>query len=142
VYAAIDDATRLGYTEQLGDERGETAAAFLVRASSFFAEQGIRTERVLTDNGSPFRSKAWANACTDLAVRQRYTRPYRPQTNGKVERFFRTLLDECLYAQSFTSDRARADALDAFVCYYNAERPHLGLRGLTPRQRLALPPSL
>jgi transposase InsO family protein len=138
LYAAVDDATRLGYTEQLSDERGETAAAFLVRASAFLAEHGIRTERVLTDNGSPFRSHAWMTACTDLGVRQRYTRPYRPQTNGKVERFFRTLMDECLYAQSFASDRDRADALDSFVCYYNAERPHLGLRGLTPRQRLAL----
>ena len=140
VYAAIDDASRLGYTEQLADERGETAAAFLVRASAFFAEQGVGLQRVLTDNGSPFRSHAWAAACADLSVRQRYTRPYRPQTNGKVERFFRTLLDECLYAQSFTSDRERADALEQFVVYYNSERPHLGLRGLTPRQRLASPP--
>jgi transposase InsO family protein len=137
LYAAIDDATRLGYTEQLGDERAETAAAFLVRASAFFAEHGVIAERVLTDNGSPFRSHAWTTACADLAVRQRYTRPYRPQTNGKVERFFRTLLDECLYAQSYPSDRERAEALDAFMCYYNAERPHLALRGLTPHQRLA-----
>jgi len=142
VYAAIDDATRLAYAEQLGDERAETAAAFLVRASAFFAEHGITTERVLTDNGSPFRSHAWATACEDLGVRRRYTRPYRPQTNGKVERFFRTLLDECLYAQSFTSDRERAGALDVFVCYYNAERPHLGLHGLTPAQRLAREPGL
>jgi len=142
LYAAIDDATRLGYTEQLGDERGETAAGFLVRATAFLAQHGITTERVLTDNGSPFRSHAWADACNDLALRRRYTRPYRPQTNGKVERFFRTLLDECLYAQSFTSDRDRAEALDAFVCYYNAERPHLGLRGLTPFQRLALSPAV
>jgi transposase InsO family protein len=138
LYAAIDDATRLGYTEQLSDERGETAAAFLVRASGFFAQHGIRTERVLTDNGSPFRSNAWSIACADLGMRQRYTRPYRPQTNGKVERFFRTLLDECLYAQSFTSDHERAAGLGTFVCYYNTERPHLGLRGLTPHQRLAL----
>jgi transposase InsO family protein len=142
IYAAIDDATRLGYTEQLGDERGETAAAFLVRASTFFAEQGVGVQRVLTDNGSPFRSHAWAVACADLGVRQRYTRPYRPQTNGKVERFFRTLLDECLYAQSFGSDHERGLGLTSFLCYYNAERPHLGLRGLTPRQRLALSPAV
>jgi transposase InsO family protein len=88
LYAAIDDATRLGYTEQLSDERAETAAAFLVRACGFFMEQGIQTQRILTDNGGVFRSHVWAEACVDLGVRHRYTRPYRPQTNGKVERFF------------------------------------------------------
>ena len=142
LYAAIDDATRLGYVEQLADERGETAAAFLVRANAFFAHQGITTQRVLTDNGSPFRSRSWATACADLALRPRYTRPYRPQTNGKVERFFRTLVDEFVYAQPFASDHARAEALDQFLCYYNKERPHLGLGGLTPLQRLALPPAV
>jgi transposase InsO family protein len=81
-------------------------------------------------------------ACADFDVRHRRTRPYRPQTNGKVERFFRTTLDECLYVHSFGSDAHRADALQAFVCYYNTERPHLGLRGLTPAQRLAREPGL
>ena len=138
VYAAIDDATRLSYVEQLDDERGDLAAAFLVRAHAFFAALDIRTQRVLTDNGMLFRSHAWINACAELGIGRRYTRPYRPQTNGKVERFFRTLTDECLYAQNFGSDAQRAAALATFVCYYNAERPHLGLRGRTPRQRLAL----
>lgn len=142
VYAAVDDASRLAYTESLADERGETAAAFLARAVGFFAQHGIRTERVLTDNGSPFLSHAWRSACLDVGVRHRRTRPYRPQTNGKVERFFRTALDECLYLESFNSDQHRAAALQAFVCYYNAERPHLGLHGITPTQRLAREPGL
>ena len=137
LYAAVDDATRLAYTEYLHDERSETASAFLERAVSFFASHGITTQRVLTDNGSAFVSHVWAAACTTLGLRRRYTRPYRPQTNGKVERFFRTTLDECLYVQSFLSDQERAAALEAFVCYYNATRPHLALRGLTPLQRLA-----
>jgi transposase InsO family protein len=138
LYAAVDDATRLSYVEQLEDERGELAVAFLMRALGFFAAQGVCTQRVLTDNGMLFRSHAWIDACADLGIGRRYTRPYRPQTNGKVERFFRTLSDECLYAQDFSSDAQRATALATFVCYYNAERPHLGLRGRTPRQRLAL----
>ena len=132
LYAAVDDASRLAYTESLADERGETAAAFLVRAVTFFTQHGIRTQRVLTDNGSPFVSQAWRAACTDLAVRHRRTRPYRPQTNGKVERFFRTAVTECLYVQPFDSDAHRAAALQAFVCYYNTERPHLGLLASLP----------
>jgi transposase InsO family protein len=137
LFAAIDDATRLAYTEQLADERGDTAAGFLERALAFYGEHGVRTQRVLTDNGAPFVSRAWATACNALAVRRRYTRPYRPQTNGKVERFFRTTVDEWLYQQAFDSDIERATDLARFTCYYNTERPHLGLAGLTPSQRLA-----
>jgi hypothetical protein len=118
------------------DERGETAATFLARAVAFFAEHGIRTQRVLTDNGSPLLSQAWSAACADVHVRHRSrTRPYRPQTNSTVECFFRTTIDECQYVHSFDSDAHRAAALQTFVCYYNIERPHLGLRGLTPCQR-------
>jgi transposase InsO family protein len=142
LYAAVDDASRLAYTEVLADERGETAAAFMTRAVRFFSQHGIHTERILTDNGSPFVSGAWLAACADFGVRHRRTRPYRPQTNGKVERFFRTTLEECLYVQSFDSDAHRDAALQAFVCYYNTERPHLGLHGLTPFQRLACEPRL
>jgi transposase InsO family protein len=108
LYAALDDASRLAYTEVLADERGETAAGFMARAVRFFSQHGIRTERILTDNGSPFVSGAWLAACANLGVRHRRTRPYRPQTNGKVERFFRTTLEECLYVHSFDSDRHRA----------------------------------
>lgn len=142
LYAAIDDASRLAYTEQLGDERGETAAGFLVRAMACFARSGVHTQRVLTDNGSPFISRVWRQACADVGVAGRYTRPYRPQTNGKVERFFRTLIDECLQVESYASDHERMVVLERFVWYYNTERPHLGLRGLTPSQRLALQPVL
>lgn len=142
MYAAIDDASRLAYTETLADERGETAAGFLQRAISYFSECGIRSQRVLTDNGSPFVSEAWRASCAKAGLRHRRTRPYRPQTNGKVERFFRTALDECLKLQSFGTDADRAAALNQFVWYYNTDRPHLGLGGLTPSQRLALAPAV
>lgn len=138
VYAAIDDASRLAYTETLADERGPTAAGFLQRAIGYFSACGIRSQRVLTDNGSPFVSDAWRTSCAEAGVRHRRTRPYRPQTNGKVERFFRTALEECLTLRSFGTDADRAAALNQFVWYYNTERPHLGLAGLTPSQRLAL----
>ena len=137
LYAAVDDATRVAYAELLADERGATAAAFLRRATAHFAARGVAVERVLTDNGSPFVSRAWRAACAELGTAPRRTRPYRPQTNGKVERWFQTTLRECLYAQILGSEPERAVALRRFVRYYNAERPHLALRGLTPLQRLA-----
>ncbi len=92
---------------------------------------------VLTDNGSPFVSRAWRDACGELGASPRRTRPYRPQTNGKVERWFQTALRECLYARVLRSERDRALALRRFVRYYNAERPHLALAGRTPDQRLS-----
>ena len=101
-----------------------------------FAGRGVAVERVLTDNGSPFVSRAWRDACADLGAAPRRTRPYRPQTNGKVERWFQSALRECLYAAPLASERDRALALRRFVRYYNAERPHLALRGRTPLQRL------
>ncbi len=134
----MDDASRLAYMESLADERGETAAGFLARARAVCTTQGIRTPRVLPDNGRPFLAHAWLAACTDFGVRHRRTRPYRPQTNGKVARFCRTTLDECWYLDSCGSDQVRAAALQAFVCSSTTQRPHLGLRGLTPAQRLAL----
>jgi transposase InsO family protein len=137
LYAALDDATRLAYTELLPDELGATAAGFLHRAHAHFAARGVAVRRVLTDNGSPFRSTAWRVACAATGTAPRYTRPYRPQTNGKVERWFQSALRECLYARPLASDTDRASALRRFVRYYNAERPHLALRGRTPAQRLA-----
>jgi transposase InsO family protein len=137
LYAALDDATRAVYAEVLPDETGPTAANFLRRAGAHFAGRGVTVERVLTDNGSPFVSRAWRDACGELGATPKRTRPYRPQTNGKVERWFQTALRECLYAHPLSSERARTLALRAFVRYYNSERPHLALRGRTPLKRLA-----
>jgi transposase InsO family protein len=135
--AAVDDASRAVYAEVLPDERGETAAGFLRRACAHFAGRGVAIQRVLTDNGSPFVSRAWRDACDALGAAPRRTRPYRPQTNGKVERWFQSALRECLYARPLASERDRALALRRFVRYYNTERPHLALRGRTPAQRLS-----
>ena len=137
LYAAVDDASRAVYAEVLPDELGVTAAGFLRRATAHFAGRGVAVQRVLTDNGSPFVSHAWTAACGELGASPRRTRPYRPQTNGKVERWFQTVLRECLYARPIASERERALALRRFVRYYNTRRPHLALRGLTPLQRLA-----
>ena len=137
LYAAIDHCSRLVYAELLPDERGATAAGFLARSTTWFSTQGVRTLRVLTDNGSPFCSRAWQQACAEGSIRHRRTRPYRPQTNGKIERWFRTVLGECLYLEVLGSEDEREQALRRFVCYYNAERPHLSLKGLSPLQRLA-----
>ena len=134
---AIDAATRLVYAELLPDERGRTTARFLVRAIRWFRARGITVERLLTDNGSPYRSRVFGRARRWLGVRHSRTRPYRPQTNGKAERWIRTVLSECLYVEVFTSPDERRLALERFIDYDNARRPHLGIGGRTPRQRLA-----
>ena len=136
LYIAIDDCTRLVYCELLGEETGSTATGFLLRALRWLRDQGIRVRRLLTDNGSCFKSKLLNRACRRLAINHIYTRPYRPQTNGKVERWIRTALSECLYLEVFHSPERRAAALRRFVLYYNEQRPHLALHGLPPRRRL------
>lgn len=138
LHVAIDDATRLVYAELLGDEKGRTAARFLVRALRWFRSQGIAVRRVITDNGAAYRSRAFGRAVRWTAGRRTFTRPYRPQTNGKVERWIRTVLSESLYVEVFSSSAEREVALHRFVRYYNDERPHLGLGGQTPRQRLVV----
>lgn len=136
LHVAIDDATRLSYAELLPDERGVSAARFAVRALRWFRAQGITVERIITDNGSPYVSRRFRAALRRLAIKHRRTRPYRPQTNGKVERWIRTVLTECLYREVFASARERQLALGRFVEYYNEVRPHLGIGGRTPRRRL------
>ena len=136
LHVALDDATRLVYAELLPDERGRTTARFLVRAVRWFRAQGVRVERLLTDNGSPYRSRVFGRARRWLGLRHSRTRPYRPQTNGKCERWIRTVLSECLYVEVFASPGERRLALDRFIGYYNGQRPHLGIGGQTPRQRL------
>ena len=115
LYAAVDDASRTVYAEVLPDELGATAAGFLRRAAAHFAGCGVAVERVLTDNGSPFVSRAWRAACAETGAAPRRTRPYRPQTNGKVERWFQSALRECLYAHPLASAAEREAALGAGV---------------------------
>ncbi len=137
LHVAVDAATRLVYAELLPDERGRTTARFLVRAVRWFRSHGVRIERLLTDNGSPYRSRVFGRARRWLGLRHSRTRPYRPQTNGKAERWIRTVLSECLYVEVFNSADERLLALERFIGYYNTRRPHLGIGGLTPRQRLS-----
>jgi transposase InsO family protein len=135
LHHAVDDHSRLAYSEQLPDERKETAAAFWGRAKVFFAEAGISVRAVMTDNGSCYRSHAFAQAL-GADVKHRRTRPYRPQTNGKVERFNRTLAAEWAYAQVYLSDDARAATYADWLHFYNHHRPHTGIGGLVPADRV------
>ncbi|QSR32331.1 IS481 family transposase [Nocardioides sp. S5] len=135
LHHAVDSYSRLAYSEQLADERKETAAGFWERARAFFAEAGFEVTVVMTDNGACYRSHAFKAALGD-GVKHRRTRPYRPQTNGKVERFNRTLAAEWAYAQAYTSDTARAATYADWIHHYNHHRPHTGIDGLTPAQRI------
>ena len=137
VHQAIDDASRVAFSAVFADERGTTCAAFLRQAGAYFARLGVRIERVMTDNAKNYaRSHAFRDALHDLGARHLRTRPYRPQTNGKAERFNRTLLDEWAYARPYRSNRERLDGLGQFIDYYNHHRPHSALRGLTPMEFL------
>jgi transposase InsO family protein len=135
LHHAVDDHTRLAYSEQLPDERKETAAAFWVRANAFFAQAGITVRAVMTDNGSCYRSRDFARALGPN-IKHRRTRPYRPQTNGKVERFNRTLVAEWAYARTYLSDAARAATYDDWLHSYNHHRPHTGIGGQVPANRV------
>ena len=132
----IDDATRLGFVALVEDERPASAVHALERAATFYAAHGIRVERVLTDNGSAYRSRAYAAALGELGARHKRTRPYRPQTNGKVERLIKTLLAEWAYARPYRANQERLQALPAWLDFYNDDRPHTALDGLTPHQAL------
>ena len=137
VHVAIDDCTRLGYAEVLPDERQETTASFLQRVVRDFARRGIPIARVMTDNGSAYRSRAFAAVMAALQLRHLRTRPYIQRTNGKAERFIRTVLAEWAYAQAYCTSLVRTRALHNYLGYYNNARPHMGSHGLTPRQKLA-----
>ena len=136
LHTALDDHSRLAYTEILPDERKDTAAAFLARAHAWYAAAGITIERVLSDNGGCYRSQIWAATCADLNITPKRTRPCRPQTNGKVERFHRTLADEWAYARPYTSETERRAALDPWLHTYNHHRGHTALRGQPPASRV------
>lgn len=137
VHVAIDDCTRLAYVEVLNDERTDAVVAFLRRAVTFFNDHGIEVERLMTDNGPAYRSIAHAAACRQLEIRHLFTQPYRPKTNGKAERFIRTLLAEWAYAAAYPTSAARTRALPGFLTRYNHHRPHKALSGSPPAKRLA-----
>lgn len=137
VHVAVDDATRLAYAEELPDELGTTTAAFLGRALAFYAAHDIEVRRLLTDNGSPYRSRAFAAAVEGAGLRHHFTRPYRPQTNGKAEAFVKLLQNGWAYRRPYENGSERITALDRYLLYYNRYRPHGGLDGATPLQRLA-----
>jgi transposase len=136
VHIAIDDATRLAYAEVLSDEKATTATGFLQRAVAFFERHGMTVERVLTDNGSPYISTVHAIACRALGIRHLRTRPRRPQTNGKAERFIRTMLAGWAYGAIYSSSRERTQALDGWLWHYNHRRRHQALGRTTPITRL------
>jgi transposase InsO family protein len=136
VHVAIDDHSRLAYAEVLPDETGPTTAGFLRRAVAWYAAQGIVVQRLLTDNGGAYRSAPFAIAALDLGVSQRFTQPYRPQTNGKAERFIRTLLTEWAYATAYGRSGWRTRALRPYLSYYNHDRRHSALNDQPPASRL------
>ena len=131
IHNAVDDCSRLGYSELLTDERKETAAAFWTRANAYFESVGITVHRVLTDNGACYRSKPFA-AALGQHIKHKRTKPYRPQTNGKVERFNRTMLEEWAYAQPYLSETERAACFTDWLHSYNHHRGHTALGGLSP----------
>ena len=133
LHVAIDDMSRVAYVAPLADERGTTCARFLLDAAAFFASHGVRIERVLTDNAKNYaQSHAFAAALEMIGARHKRTRPFRPQTNGKAERFNKTLLAEWAYLRRYDSNQARLDALPVFVDDYNERRPHGSLDGQPP----------
>jgi transposase InsO family protein len=136
VHIAIDDATRLAYAEVLPDEKATTAIAFLRRAIDFYARHAITVEQLITDNGSAYISIAHAAACRLLGIRHLRTRPYRPQTNGKAERFIRTMLAGWAYGAIYRTSTERTNALDGWLWHYNHQRRHSALSHKTPIARL------
>jgi transposase InsO family protein len=135
LHHAVDDHSRVAYSEILDDEKKETAAGFMTRALEFFESIGVSVKAVMTDNGSCYRSHAF-NDVLGEDIAHKWTRPYRPQTNGKVERFNRTLAAEWAYARDYTSEEEREQAYIQWLHHYNHHRPHTGIDGQTPSQRV------
>ena len=137
LHVAVDDHSRVAFVQSLPDEKGPTCAGFVADATDFFAEHGVRIKRVMTDNAMNYRrSKHFLSTLEQLGITHKRTRSYRPQTNGKAERFNRTLLEEFAYKDLFLSNEARSAALGPWVDSYNAQRPHTAIGGLTPIKRL------
>lgn len=135
-HIAIDDHTRLSYVEVLPNEKGDTTADFVERAVRHFERKGIKVKRLLTDNGSGYKSSLVEAVCVEHSIKHRWTRPYTPRTNGKAERLVQTLLREWAYARAYTSSRERTARLRPYISHYNAARPHAGIGNKTPASRL------
>jgi transposase InsO family protein len=140
VHVCVDDHSRLAYAEVLADEKAATAIGFLERALAFYAAHGITVQRLMTDNGSAYRSRAHAIACRRLGIRHLTTQPYRPRTNGKAERFIQTLTRRWAYGRTYTSSAERTATLDAWLTHYNFTRPHGSLSHKPPGSRLTNAP--
>jgi transposase InsO family protein len=138
VHVSVDDYSRLAYAEVLLDEKASTAAGFLRRAAAYYHSHGIQVEQILTDNGSAYRGVVHAVACRQLGIRHLRTRPYRPQTNGKAERFIRTLLNGWAYGAIYRSSQERTRALDGWLWHYNHRRRHSALGHQPPISRTNL----
>jgi transposase InsO family protein len=136
VHTVIDDHSRVAYAEIHDDETAATAIGVLRRAVGWFAMRGVTVERVLSDNGSAYRSHAWRDACAELHIRHKRTRPYRPQTNGKIERFHRTMNNEWAFARHYPNELTRRSALPAWLHTYNHHRQHSAIGKITPITRL------
>jgi transposase InsO family protein len=137
VHVAIDDASRMAYVEVLADETAVSATAFLERAVRWFRRRRVTIQRVMTDNARAYRSHLHAAFTRAAGIRQLFTRPYRPCTNGKAERLIRTLLNEWAYGRSYHTSHRRTAALIPYLRYYNTQRPHGGIGFTTPQRRLA-----
>jgi transposase InsO family protein len=136
IHTVLDDHSRVAYTEIHDDETSQTAAQVLRNAVAWFAERGVTIERALSDNGSAYRSHLWRDTCADLGITPKRTRPYRPQTNGKIERFHRTMTDGWAFKKFYSSESARRAALPAWIHEYNHHRPHTAIGGSPPITRL------
>jgi transposase InsO family protein len=139
VHVAIDDASRLAFSQIRRDQKKESAIGFLREAIAYYRGLGMKVTGLMTDNGSCYRAKAFAKACTKLGLKHIFTRPYRPQTNGKAERFIQTALREWAYARAYDTSDQRAKDLPIWLHHYNWHRPHGGLQAKTPISRLDLP---
>jgi transposase InsO family protein len=136
LFVAVDDHARIGFTDMYPDEKVPSAVQFLRNAVAYYKSLGVKVKRLLTDNGSAFRSRDFAKACAELDVRHKFTRAYRPQTNGKAERFIQSALREWAYGFAYHRSAERSQALDDWIHHYNWHRPHQGIGGTSPMTRL------
>jgi transposase InsO family protein len=136
VHTVIDDHSRVAYAEIHDDETAATATSVLRNAVAWYADRGVTVTRVLSDNGSAYKSHLWADTCAELGIAVKKTRPYRPQTNGKIERFHRTLAEGWAFKKFYTSENVRRTALPAWLHEYNHHRPHTAIGGSAPITRL------
>jgi transposase InsO family protein len=139
VHVAIDDASRLAFSQIRRDQKKESAIAFLKEAVTYYRSLGMKVTGIMTDNGSCYRARAFARACGKLGLKHIFTRPYRPQTNGKAERFIQTVLREWAYARAYDTSDQRAKNLPIWLHHYNWHRPHGSLQAKPPISRLGLP---